>query len=215
MRIHDSFRNVSVAPVTGPLGPITGKRVLALIDAENLVYSARSLGLKISFARLGERLHQASKSCTAHVFYSHDVNDSAWDTYFTKRGFIIHPRIIEFVQTHMGVKKRANSDNDLVFHAGKLASRSSASVLLIGSGDGDLVTDLARLIGDTKQVVTLSLAGSTSYRLDSRANPSIASNIEIGLDLCHAFPTRVTNYSSEPYGVQRRRLAILPILGAG
>lgn len=44
----------------------------------------------------------------------------------------------------------------------KLASRSSAPVLLIGLGDGDLVTDLARLIGDTKQVVTLSLAGSTS-----------------------------------------------------
>ena len=90
------------------------------------------------------------------------------------------------VKTHSGIRKRANADNDLIFHAGMLSSSSRFDVVVIGSGDGDLVTDLGRLIGQMKgAVLTMSLPGSTSWRLNAAVNPDIRENIEVGLDCLH------------------------------
>jgi hypothetical protein len=56
---------------------------------------------------------------------------------------------------------------------------------MLASGDGDLVCDLARGLHGLptrRAIYTLSLAGSTSLRLDAARNRDIAGNIEIGLD---------------------------------
>jgi hypothetical protein len=80
---------------------------------------------------------------------------------------------------------QANADNLILFTSGILASHSQADVIVVGSGDGNLVCDLAtalRQLPKRRQVMTLSLAGSTSYRLDATRNPAIMANIEIGRD---------------------------------
>jgi hypothetical protein len=83
------------------------------------------------------------------------------------------------------MRAMANSDNQMLFFGGVLFNGSDAEVIVVASGDGSLVCDLARavaIIDLGRTVVTMSLAGSTSRRLDAQANPDISANIEIGRD---------------------------------
>ena len=97
-------------------------------------------------------------------------------------------RDIETVQTHRGRQRLANSDNDILFAAGNLAGCRNTDVIVLASGDGDLVCDVARNLRQVRRartILTLSLAGSTSHRLDAGCNSHIDRNIEIGLDCLH------------------------------
>lgn len=178
---------IEVAPETGPWHPIAGKRLLVLADVENLTYSARNhLNCKLSYRGLAERMNGVARSCSLHAFFSRPpTEEDRWSRYFEERGWVPHPRDIVTVKTCRGLERQANSDNLILFTAGLLASRSSAEVIVIASGDGNLACDLANAITElpkSRQVVTLSLAGSTAARLDARSNRTIAANIEIGRD---------------------------------
>jgi len=177
---------MSIAQRTGPLSGLSGCSAMLLADAENLIYSAANLGYSLSFVRLAELLRQASRRCTLHTFLStppqgHDARIEP----FEQSGWVIHTNPIHEVKTRNGSRLRANSDNFLLFSAGRLLSKHRVDKVIIGSGDGDLSDDLARAVSelDTKPLVlTMSLAGSTSHRLNAVHNPRIAGNIEVGLD---------------------------------
>ena len=176
-----------IAAVTGPLDILAGRQVLVLSDIENLTYSARNrLGYKVSYRALGARLSALTASCTCHAFFSRAPGrDDPWSRYFAERGWIPHARDIEVISTRLGPRRLANADNLILFSAGLIISRHSADVVVLASGDGALVCDLARAIAGLpkpRRVVTLSLAGSTSQRLDAERNTHIAANIEIGRD---------------------------------
>lgn len=176
---------VSVAPETGPLDLLFGRRLTVLADYENLHYSARDLGLQLALSALGSRLRSASRDCRLHAVFSRPPGDDRLVLYCRDRGWEPHPRDIETVATSRGPVRRANADNDLLFLAGAFQTVAAADVLVVASGDGDLVCDIARLarrFAPRRPVLTLSLAGSTSYRLDARRNPDIAGNLEIGRD---------------------------------
>jgi hypothetical protein len=178
-------RVLEIAPVTGPLAPLAGKKVLVLADHENWFYSARSLGARVSFRSLGEQLRLATHACALHAFFSRAPGDQRRLRYLAERGWQPHANDIEEVATCRGTERRANCDNFLLFMAGVLASRSNAEVVVIGSGDGRLSGELARALRSLpakRTVHTLSLAGSTAMSLNARENPDIAGNIEIGLD---------------------------------
>jgi NYN domain len=181
----------AIAAVTGPLDALVNGNVLVLADDENLRYSARDLGYRLSMRRLGQSLQRQACRCALHAYFSREPGDEHRCRYLLERGWIPHPRDIETVQTHRGTKRLANSDNDLLFAAGNLASRGTADVVVLASGDGTLVCDLARNLRQLPQartILTLSLAGSTSYRLDAARNSHIDGNIEIGLDCLHRHP---------------------------
>jgi uncharacterized LabA/DUF88 family protein len=182
-------RNFRSQPVierqTKPLSAIQGRKILVLADVENLIYSSRDLGYTVSFSRLTKILLKNSITVALHAFFSREtVNDWRID-YFRRTGWTVHTREIQNVQTHRGAERRANCDNLLLFTAGLLASRSNADTIAIASGDGDLVCSLIEGLQNLpkpREVVTMSLAGSTSWRLDATKNPNIRANIEIGLD---------------------------------
>jgi hypothetical protein len=178
-------RDVEVAAITGPVDVLHDQRVLVLADVENLRYSARDVGARLSYRRLAERLGRAAMACSLHAFFSRSPRDNRLLHYFLDRGWLPHPRDIETVHTCRGKERLANSDNIILFHAGVLVSRSSADVVVLASGDGSLVCDLARCLRSLprpRRIVTLSVAGSTSWRLDAAQNPDITANIEIGRD---------------------------------
>lgn len=176
----------AIAPETGPLSAIQGRRVLVLADVENLSYSARNLSAQINYGRLAQRLIQDSRSCSLHAFFSSASDrQTAQRAYFEALGWRVHQQLIEVVRTHAGTKTRANIDNLLLFEAGLLCSRTAADTIVIASGDGDLGCDLAAAIAQLprkRDVLTLSLAGSTSWRLNGRVNPHIHANLELGTD---------------------------------
>jgi hypothetical protein len=176
-----------IAATTGPLDILRGKRVLLLADVENLTYSGRNdLRVKISYRGLLTRINALAASCAPHAFFSRDPSSGErWGQYFAERGWIPHARDIETIRTCRGVKRHANSDNFILFNAGLLVSRSNAEIVAIASGDGELGCDLATAIAGLPKpriVITLSLAGSTSSRLDAARNGQIAANIELGRD---------------------------------
>ncbi|MCD9186219.1 MAG: hypothetical protein LUM44_07285 [Pyrinomonadaceae bacterium] len=156
-----------------------------MADVENLIYSSRDLGYRISFECLTEILRTNSTSIALHAFFSRE-NAVDWRIdYFRRIGWAIHTREIQNVQTHRGIERQANCDNLLLFTAGLLASRSNADSIAVASGDGDLVCGIIeglRNLPKPREIVTLSLAGSTSWRLDAMKNSNIRANIEIGLD---------------------------------
>jgi hypothetical protein len=176
---------VHIAALTGPLAALAGRKVLVLADVENLSYGARDLGYKISYRTLADRLRAASRACALHAFFSREAGDEARAHYFEARGWVAHQRDIQVVRTCRGAERLSNSDNLILFTAGVLVSRSDAEAVVVASGDGTLVCELAaaiRALPRRRQVITLSLAGSTSWRLDAAKNPDIAANIEIGRD---------------------------------
>lgn len=178
-------RGAKVALNSGPFSALARQSVLVLADGENLRYGARDLGYQLSFSRLGERLQDYCYGCELHVFFSREPGDERHCEYLRGCGWNPHPRDIETVGTHRGIRRLANSDNDLLFAAGILAERSQAEVIVLASGDGTLVCDLSRNLRQLPgiyTILTLSLAGSTSYRLNAAHNRNIDGNIEIGLD---------------------------------
>jgi hypothetical protein len=184
--LKNKRRQVEIAPITGPFIPVNGRRHILLADAENLIYSAANLGFHLSVSELTRILRQNYPGILLHAFISvpQDRRDHRLDP-FDQSGWDIHTNPIHEVKTSNGVRRRANSDNDMLFKSGWLLSRNKVETVIIGSGDGDLSDDLARAVSEIiprATVWTLSLAGATSHRLNAIHNPWIAGNIEVGLD---------------------------------
>lgn len=178
-------RFAQIAAVTGPLEEFAGSRLVVLGDTENLTYSARDLGYKVSYRSLAALLLGITHSCSLYAFFSREPHEDRRVEYFVQRGWTPYPNDIHVVDTCKGRQRRANCDNFLLFHAGRLVSRSNADVVCIASGDGALAGDLARAmrtLPKPRKIVTLSIAGSTSYHLNAAENPFIDANLELGLD---------------------------------
>lgn len=181
----DHRRQVSGVPATtGPLSILRNKRVLVIIDSQNLEYSARDLGCKVSYRNLGKVLDRASSRCSRHVIFSKNAGPTRRTGYYVERGWKPTARLTTTAHTRRGLVRKSNIDFLLAFEAGRLAE-GRWDIVLIGSGDGDLVEDVAAGIlgkGSINQVATLSLAGSTASRLNAAYSPLISANIQLGLD---------------------------------
>jgi hypothetical protein len=188
-----SFSSQSAHPQlvaeTGPLNGFENRRVLAIIDVENLTISARKLGHELDYSAVARRLKSAARAVQLHAALSIERGDTTDIDHVRGSGFIVHTRFIERLRDG---SKAANSDNVFAFQAGLLVSRASADAVILGSGDGQLVCDLAesiRALPAHRSVWTLSVPGATSFRLDCRRNPFIDGNVEIGTDvLLHRKP---------------------------
>lgn len=170
---------------TGPLETIAGRNVLLLADVENLYYGAREWRLTLSFAQLADAVQRCAGEAELHAFFSCQPGDRRQVEAFREHGWSPHPNEIETVRSQGQTRRRANSDNVMLFWGGRLTGQKEFEVVVIGTGDGDLGCDLAREIvrrDRARSVVTLSVAGCTARRLDARNNPYIDANLEVGLD---------------------------------
>ena len=188
---HPIRQSLPIARTTGPLATIQGRRILVLADVENIRYSARDLGFTTSFHTIERKLEEISHTSSLHAFFSRPAGDTQLPQYSSAHGWTPHTRDIEIVSTSEGPRKYANADNLLTFWAGLLVCQSTVDVVLILSGDGELVTEIAKPLSTLPRkcdVVTMSLAGSTAQRLDARLNGHILANVEIGLDCLQPIP---------------------------
>jgi len=177
--------NVEVAAETGPLSSLLGQRVIVIADAQNLDRGARDLGYKMSWALLGDKIDAAAEWTSRHAILSQHPGDERRMNYFCERDWNPHATKIRTVSTRKGLERKSNADFLLSFLAGVLVSRTPADVVVIASGDGDLVEEIAIGIGSLQKdrsIVTMSLAGSTAQRLNAETSDFISANIEIGKD---------------------------------
>jgi len=182
-RSYDS--QILVATRTGPLDSLRNQNVLVIADAQNLMLGARDLGFRLSWKQLGVILDAAGLQVQKHVVYAARSLNERWASYFAQRGWIPHQRMTRLVRTRFGLQRRANTDHHIALISGALLIRSKARVIVVASGDGDLVEDIveaSRMASLTRRFVTLSLAGSTNLRLNAAVSSFISANIEIGRD---------------------------------
>ncbi len=174
----------AIAPRTGPLTTLAGRRVAVLADLENLRHGAADLGRRINLDALAASLRGAAASCRLHAF--HSSTQPVADLVAELRAEQWTLRVDPPEDPRLGRPRRANIDNMLLLWAGHIVSRGRADdLIIVASGDGDLVNAVARYVaglGGSRAVATCSLSGSTSHRLDARRNPLIVANIEIGRD---------------------------------
>jgi hypothetical protein len=176
---------VRVAPTTRPLTCLAYQHVLVVADCQNLNMGASNLGFVVDWRRLGQRLAAASRSISRHAFISEPAETTRQAEYFARTGWTPHSKMSRVVQSRQGPVSKKNTDHLIAFFAGVLASRSQATLVLIASGDGDLVEDLSEaltMLPRSRPIATLSVAGSTNQRLDAQRSRFVVANIELGMD---------------------------------
>jgi hypothetical protein len=169
---------------TGPLELLRGRAVLLLLDEENIRFGARDLGRKASFRRLREQVQAHAASSVCHAFLTTNEDNNARVKYLAARGYQVHvQRADQHPDSHAG--RPTNADPFMLFHSGVIVSRSTATAVIIATGDGGLALSLAqsiRSLPKRRAILTLSLPGSTAQRLDARRTALVDHNLEIGSD---------------------------------
>jgi len=175
-------RRVWVSHTTGPLRELAEKRIVCVVDYQNLSCSAADLGLAIRWPKLAEVIR--SQGAATELYLVLSDRDAA----------LLDVALLREAGWKLAVKRTgvnryemlpANADNLFSFLCGKLSHRQEAELYLLGTGDGELALDAAQMLvaaAPAAEVGTISLAGSTSRRLDARLACDIDFNLEVGLD---------------------------------
>jgi len=186
-RPHRHLRRHGALPATtGPVDLLRGRKVLVICDVDNLSVGAKDAGYTVSYAKLGQLLRDNSESCELHAFFPVNAKKKGRIDYFRKRGWKTHTNEVQTLRTCRGRERLSNSDNQILLWSGLLAASSDADMIVVASGDGTLVCDIARFFFRSptpRPVITLSLVGSTSARLDACRNNDIFANLELGKDM--------------------------------
>lgn len=176
-------RDTSHLPSCTDLSPLGGKHILFLGDSENLSYSYRKEGLDLDYGSLLSAIRAVSKGVEPLAFATVDDGPPMQyaEQYFKGCGWF---PMLSSARRVFG-KREANSDASILLHAGRLLPKTKADVLLIGSGDGALVTAIAEYalqFPKPPRVMTICRSESLSSRLVAGRNQHITANILLGRD---------------------------------
>ena len=186
------LRNIPAETLLPPI--LRDKRIVGVLDIENMSIGARDLGRAISYEALQLLLSDMTNSLDLHACFSKEPNDN-WSEHECRRGgYKPHARDIVKVMTPNGVRRFANSDLRMAFTAGRILRQRAFDVVLFGTGDGDLGCELASAartsLGRQVLIGTMSTPGCLSRRLQISTNPEIDFNIVLGADCLLASPAR-------------------------
>lgn len=172
---------------TTDLGAINDRRILVLLDEQNLSLGARDLGFRLDYDKLARRIRAATRHADLHLVTAAEADDTRPRRRFEALGYTVHVKLIRRVPLPNGHRRcDSNADNLFAFQTGLLLANGGTDAVVFGSGDYGLSGELAHALAGRKGrkvVMTLSLPESTSQDLDSRKNHHITANLEIGLDV--------------------------------
>jgi len=174
-------------PTVTDLRALCNKRILLVVDADNMDYSLKPQGWRFRYRELLNRLTDGARMVFPAAVLTAAPGDRRRATSLENHGWRVLSIPWETVASHQGLRKLANADLDIAFECGSLASISGCEAVLIGTGDGDLAVSIARGLRRTHQrsrisVHTLSVAGASSSRLRQRTD-LFDSSIIVGKDL--------------------------------
>lgn len=173
---------------TTDLTAIGNRKVLVLLDEQNLSITAKKLGFRLRYDLLTKRIRREAGSAKLHIFVASEPRGNGIIGQFKKVGYVVHVKTIRRKLLPNGrLTCDSNVDNLFAFWAGVYISRATFDVVVLGSGDYGVAGELSEAINRYRrkpiEILTLSLPTSTSEDLDARINPNITANLEIGLDL--------------------------------
>ncbi len=156
-----------------PLQLLAGLRLLAVADVDNLAISARRIlnsplnpsALWSSIRRSASRL-KATAILTTKPDLKYTIEE------WSSGGWEVVPIFREHVETIRGTEHLANADLDIAFETGAMISgHPHADALLLLSGDGTLVSSIARDVRrrrPTIKIFAAAVLGTDSCRLRNR-----------------------------------------------
>ncbi|MFH1838278.1 MAG: NYN domain-containing protein [Candidatus Kuenenbacteria bacterium] len=147
-------------------------RVYVFIDAENVFYSQRTLGWKISYQKL---MDYFKKECGDEVkcfIYS------GRDEYNTKQlkfldmleinGYVVRTKVVKKIKNHNGgYQWKNNLDIELAFEMNDTKDKYDTAILI--SGDSDFAVPIDRIKKIGKWIIVISTRGHISKELLERA----------------------------------------------
>jgi hypothetical protein len=167
------------------LSALKGRRVLTVLDEDNLRISMQHHHQPLSYRRLLARLHGETTRVFPLAVLTAPEGDQRREAYLKSRGWNVLAIPRETVLTTTGPQLKANADFDLAFELGHLVNTGQFDAVLLGTGDGDLAVAIGRGIRrrcPQLHLFTLSVAGSASGRLRSRSD-LFDGNIVVGRDI--------------------------------
>jgi hypothetical protein len=174
---------VATLASTTPLAAFADRRVLCIMDDDNIRIGLRSRAYALSYRTLRGRLGEAASALDCWVVLSDNDGAVARGRYLERRDWKV-VQVPRQVVVHRGVPTvKGNVDHELAFLAGKLSAQAEFDVILLGTGDGDLAVSVARCLKEytSASVVTLSVPGCSSSRLADAG--LFAGRIFVGRDL--------------------------------
>lgn len=175
---------------TGVLPDITDlsalpRRVLCVVDEDNLRISILDHRRRLSYRRLYQRLADVTDHLSAWAVLTSPRGDRRRALYLSHRHWRVLTITQETVSTARGIEKKANADFEFAFMIGHLVTAGRYDAVIVGTGDGDLGTAVGRGLKQAAPQVrmyVLAVNGATSSRL-RQPGDLIDDFIPIGLDL--------------------------------
>jgi len=149
---------------------IKGK-VYVFVDVENVFYSQRNLGWKISYEKLMKYFKKECEEVKCFAYSGLDENNTKQKKFLDMleiTGYVVRTKIVKKINLGRDKYKwKSNLDVELALEMVELADKYDTAVLM--SGDSDFVTPLDKIKQKGKRVIVMSTRGRVAKELLERA----------------------------------------------
>jgi len=154
------------------IGPFIKGRVCVFIDAENVFYSQRTLGWKISYEKLMRYFKKEFGDEVKCFIYSgkdeHNTKQKKFLDMLEMNGYVVRTKVIKRIRDHEGgFKWKNNLDIELALEMMETLDKYDTAVLM--SGDSDFATPVDKAKEKKKRIIVMSTRGHISRELLDRA----------------------------------------------
>lgn len=150
---------------------IKGKTYV-FIDIENLFYSQRTLGWRISYKKLIKYLKkECGQKVKCFVYTGKDENNFRQSKFLDMldiNGYIVRTKVVKKIKSKDGnYKWKSNLDIELAFEMVETKNKYQTAILM--SGDSDFSTPIDRIKKAGKRIIVISTRGHIAKELLERA----------------------------------------------
>lgn len=147
-------------------------RIYVFIDAENIFYSQRTLGWKISYEKLMRYFRrECGDDVKCFIYSGKDESNTKQAKFFDMleiNGYIVRTKVVKKIRSRDGSYTwKSNLDIELAFEMVDTKDSYDTAVLL--SGDSDFTLPVDRIKQAGRQIIVMSTRGHISRELLERA----------------------------------------------
>ncbi len=146
-------------------------KVYVFIDAENVFYTQRTLGWKISYKKLMKYFRkECGGGIKCFIYSGKDENNTRQQKFLDMleiNGYIVRTKAVKKIRSPHGYKWKNNLDIELAFEMVDTKDKYDTAVLV--SGDSDFAAPIDRIKKSGKRIIVISTRGHISKELLERA----------------------------------------------
>jgi uncharacterized LabA/DUF88 family protein len=146
-------------------------KVYIFIDVENVFYSQRNLGWKISYEKLMKYFKKECEEVKCFAYSGLDENNTKQKKFLDMleiNGYVVRTKIVKKINLgHDKYKWKSNLDVELALEMLELVDKYDTAILM--SGDSDFATPLDKIRQKRKRVIVMSTRGRVAKELLERA----------------------------------------------